>query len=277
MAVSNELKNLYNQGRLIPFIGAGVSQSVEWEVDGKKKHGPSWKEMVDTAANKLGFNMPELLRVRGTDLQILEYFRLKMKSFAPLNNWLVTNMMPTDEALKSSVIHIALRNLSKSNIFYTTNFDNFLERSFDLLSRQCRVLAIENDMGRANNNTCEVVKFHGDLDHPEEMVISEHQYEHRLSFHSPMDLRLRADILGRAMLFIGYSFRDPNVAYLFRRVNDELRELPSSPTGIRAYIFVPDPSDFEKQLFAARKMEVIPINGQRMTEDIGDYLDELRS
>ena len=114
-------------------------------------------------------------------------------------------------------------------------------------------------MGEASpDGTCDVVKFHGDWNHPDRMVLSESHYEERLGLNTPIDYRFRADILGRAALFLGYSFRDPNVAYLFRRMNDELNALPTSLAGRRAYIVVANPSHFELRLFAARNIEVIP-------------------
>ncbi len=38
-----ELRDRYQEGRLIPFIGAGVSMSVKWEENGREKRGPSWR------------------------------------------------------------------------------------------------------------------------------------------------------------------------------------------------------------------------------------------
>jgi hypothetical protein len=273
-AIPEELKRLYQQGRLIPFVGAGISHEVTWNQDGVSKHGLSWQELVNGALEMLGFKNPELLRVRGTDLQILEYFKIKKNGLAALTNWLYSEMKPPDEALKDSVIHRRLAGLKKCHIVYTTNFDDFLERSFPLQGRGCNVVAIEAHMG-ANTDNCEIVKFHGDFNHPERMVLSESDYERRLTFTSPMDLRLRSDMLGRAMLFLGYSFRDPNVAYLFRLVNEQLNTLPGSMTGHRAYIIVPDPSDFEHQLFNARNIQVIPVDGGSITEEIDRALAEL--
>jgi len=99
----SELRDHYWSRRLIPFIGAGVSMSVVWDQGGETKRGPSWKELVDQAARRLGFDDPELLRVRGTDLQILEYFKIKKHGeFASLTNWLFAEMRPPDDALKNS-------------------------------------------------------------------------------------------------------------------------------------------------------------------------------
>jgi hypothetical protein len=87
-----------------------------------------------------------------------------------------------------------------------------------------------------------------------------------MRLESAMDLKLRSDVLGRALLFVGYSFRDANVAYLFRLVNEHFGNLPQSFAGKRAYIIYPNPSDFELQLFHARRIEVIAISGPDLAE-----------
>jgi hypothetical protein len=89
MSVPLELRTLYRDGRLLPFVGAGVSASVEWGDDPDKRRGPSWGELVDHAATELGFKNPDLLRARGTDLQILEYFKSQFSGHTRLTNWLL--------------------------------------------------------------------------------------------------------------------------------------------------------------------------------------------
>jgi len=253
--------------------------AVVWKKDGETKRGPSWAELVNEAARKLGFDNPELLRFRGTDLQILEYFGVKRHgNFAGLTNWLYSEMNPPDDALRKSIIHKRLAELDLCHLFYTTNYDDFLERALKLNGRSCRRIAVESDLSdRTSAGTCEVIKFHGDLDYPSQMVLSESHYEHRLRLDDPMDFRFRSDLLGRVVLFLGYSFRDWNVAYLFRLINDHLNRLPGALTGRRAYIAVPDPSDFEIVLFRARNIEVIAVDSNDLTSSIANLLEELRS
>jgi len=88
MTCPTDLRRLYRDRRVIPFVGAGASMSVAWGPDAKRR-GPAWEEMVDQAAKILGSDDPELLRCRGSDLQILEYFKIMKGGFAPLTNWLV--------------------------------------------------------------------------------------------------------------------------------------------------------------------------------------------
>jgi hypothetical protein len=283
MPAPPDLKRLYHDGRVLPFIGAGASMNVTWEEPNNgEKRGPSWEDLVHQAARMLGIAEPELLLMRGTPLQVLEYFKAKTGSFASLTNWLHVNMQPPDSSLRASALHSALASLDRCPAMYTTNYDDFLERALQLAGCSVRVVASERDMGHASSlgpsPVTEVVKFHGDFNHPDAMVLSEQHYEERLRLRSPLDLKLRSDILGRAILFVGYSFRDWNVAYLFRLANDEFGPLPGSFSGKRAYIVVSNPSDFEMQLFHNRNIEVVtgvgPDRGAQATEVLLDMLSE---
>ena len=96
-----------------------------------------------------------------------------------------------------------------------------------------------------------------------------------MKLESPMDLKLRSDLFGRAVLFVGYSFRDMNIAYLFQNVNEVFQQLPSSFSGKRAYIIVHNPSDFENRLFHARNIEVIASYGNDRAAAIGEILQDM--
>jgi hypothetical protein len=251
--------------------------SVTWTgKDGKELHGPSWQEMVDESTRILGYEIPDLLRMRGTDLQILEYFRIKRKNFAPLINWMVRLLAAPDAALAASLLHRRLVELELCKIFYTTNYDEFLEQAFRASGRAVRVVATEEDIGFEVSES-QIVKYHGDLNNPDAMVMSEADYYKRMRLDGPMDLKLRSDLLGRAVLFIGYSFRDINIAYLFQIVNEMFKGLPHSFSGRRAYIIVQNPSDFELRLFHQRNIEVIPASGSDRTAPVADILADMAS
>jgi NAD-dependent SIR2 family protein deacetylase len=269
-----DLRRLYRERRVIPFIGAGASMSVSW--GDPKQRGPAWDEMVSQAATFLGVTSPELLRLRGTDLQILEYFKILRGNFAQLTNWLSNKFSTaTDDDILASPIHAALVKLDRCNIYYTTNYDNFIERALQRSGRNAHITSSELNIGH-DRRLVEVVKFHGDFNTPEQMVLSESQYMDRMRLESPMDFKLRADILGRAVLFIGYSFRDPNVNYIFHIVNKLFSHLPDSESGRRAYIILPEPSEFERRLFHVRNIEVIPIGARNLAGDVAGVLQEMR-
>ncbi len=59
-----DLAKAYREGCLLPFIGAGVSMSVNWPSESNpEQRGPSWSELVDQAIEQLGFRIPRYLGV----------------------------------------------------------------------------------------------------------------------------------------------------------------------------------------------------------------------
>lgn len=275
MTCPDELRRLYHERRVVPFIGAGASMSVSWSSG--KDRGPSWKEMVNQAILILGSNNPELLRTRGSDLQILEYFKIKAGDLAPLTNWLSRQFaMATDDDILRSPILTELVALQRCSIYYTTNYDDFLERALRRSGRPSHAVTAERSIAH-NRSDVEVVKFHGDFNNPKEMVVTESQYMDRMRLENAMDFKLRGHILGRAALFIGYSFGDPNVNYILHLINWLFENLPDSFTGRRAYIVLTDPSDFERRLFQERNIEVISIGSNDRPREIAKLLNEMRS
>jgi len=272
----DDLRRLYRDNRVIPFIGAGASMSVTWGAPPQMRRGPSWKEMVDQAGRLLGANDPDLLRLRGTDLQILEYFKIIKGGLASLTNWLsIEFSAASDNDILGSPIHFELAQLNRCNLFYTTNYDNFIERALSSSGRKTHVVSSEHNISH-DRTAVEVVKFHGDFNSPDKMVLSESRYMERMRLESPMDFKLRADLLGRAVLFIGYSFTDPNVNYIFYVINYLFDQLPDSYSGRRAYIILREPSEFERRLFHVRNIEVIPITVQNTSLDIATVLQQMR-
>lgn len=272
-----DLRRLYRDGRVVPFVGAGASMAVTWGSADDTKRGPNWSEMVDQAARLLGAQDSQLLRLRGTDLQILEYFSIMHGGLAPLTNWLSLEFSrATDADIVSCPIHRELANLDKCKLFYTTNYDNFIERA--LKTRNNANVAVVTAEHNLNHDrlAVEVVKFHGDFNSPNAMVVTESQYLDRMRFETTMDVKLRSDMLGRAILFLGYSFRDQNVSYLFHLVNMLFSNLPGSYSGRRAYILLAEPSEFERRLFQRRNIDVIPISATDTTESVARILAQMR-
>jgi hypothetical protein len=266
-----ELQRLYREGRVIPFVGAGASMSVSWDQNGVPVRGPSWSELVDQACRLLGVDDPELLEMRGTSLQILEYFRKKEGNHQRLINWLLKRMDASVDDILRSPIFDCLAKMNECSVFYTTNYDDFLEQALKKAGREVVRVAREDDLARRNPDV-QVVKFHGDFGIPEKMVLSEYHYQQRMNFVDPLDLKLRADVLGKAILFVGYSFNDQNVAYLFHLIEQHLGDLPASSSGSRAYVIYVNPSDFENQLFNSRGIEVLPAYGEDKGEAVASVL-----
>lgn len=64
-----------------------------------------------------------------------------------------------------------------TNIVCTTNFDFLLEDSFRSLQRPISVIATEDRFSIASEGETRLIKLHGDFNHPDRMVVTEHDYD----------------------------------------------------------------------------------------------------
>src|SRR5262245_51917984 len=187
------LRDVRMEGRLVPFVGAGLSRPLGL---------PSWDLLIDNIAVQLGYD-PEIYRLNGSKLQLAEYFVAEKGSIGPLRSEMDRLFNPTDEAVLASTSHRLLVEM-KLPLIYTTNYDRIIERAFDLRGVACHTIANIDDIGTAPPNVTHVVKFHGSFSDDASLVLTESNYFDRLDFESALDLKLRADTLGKSLLFVGH-------------------------------------------------------------------------
>jgi hypothetical protein len=116
------------------------------------------------------------------------------------------------------------------NLLYTTNQDNLFELTASQYGRHYRTVVTVNDLSESAPGEPLLIKFHGDTSVPESLVFGARSYKKRMEAEDhPLDIKLRADLLGKRLLFLGYSLRDENVAKIFDTVKRAFKgTLPSS-------------------------------------------------
>jgi hypothetical protein len=95
---------------------------------------------------------------------------------------------------------------------WTTNYDTFLERAFGEFSTDVKVS--DKDITRkVSEYQVEIIKMHGCIDNSthEEIVITQEDYEDFFINRPATTVRLKNDLLRKTFLFIGYSYRDPDL------------------------------------------------------------------
>jgi hypothetical protein len=206
------LQQEYRDGRLIPFLGAGFSKPLKL---------PDWGELIGWMAERLGYE-PDLFSLHGRYEQLAEYFQLARHDHFQHLVYEMTRRFDSEEAIrarKSSRTHLALAGRDWHSI-YTTNYDSHVEGAVADAKKKVAVLAsFEDFQTRREHGTCEVIKFHGTLTKPDTIVLTESSYFQRIALESPVDQRLRADLLSHVFLFIGYSFNDLNIRYIWYRMH----------------------------------------------------------
>uniref|UniRef100_UPI0039EEA6A5 SIR2 family protein n=1 Tax=Bordetella sputigena TaxID=1416810 RepID=UPI0039EEA6A5 len=200
----DSLREAYRAGRLVLFAGAGVSAELGL---------PTGPELAMQMASHLQED-PGKFCEYGDVRALAEYYRLRC-GLDPLREWMATEWHRDDIDIKRSEIH-ALIVHSRFRSIYTTNFDRWLECAHDAYGKPyIKVASVRDLAALAESEARPIIKFHGDLDYPDSMVLDESSYFERLSFESPLDLKLRADLLVYPVLFIGYSISDINIRMLF--------------------------------------------------------------
>ena len=89
---STTLRELRRDGRLIPFVGAGLSMPLGL---------PSWSSLLDIIAGQLGYD-PEVYRSNGNPLQFAEYYVAAKGSIGPLRSEMDRLFNPSDDAIRGS-------------------------------------------------------------------------------------------------------------------------------------------------------------------------------
>jgi hypothetical protein len=261
----------YTEGRLIPFIGSGFSKPLGL---------PDWGELLKLAAEELKYE-PDLFLLHGNYQQLAEYLHLDKTLWDKFIHKINKNFNSerADEERKKSITHKSLASL-KFKTIYTTNYDNHIEESFKDAGQDVEVLAtLSQFLNSKNVNNCEVVKFHGTLENPDTLILTETRYFDRMDLEEAVDQKLRSDLLKNSFLFIGYSFNDPNIRYIWYKI-DKLRKSPQEKnynTSLRPSYFVTFGSGpIQPHLLDKWNINVINLDPINKTESLHSFLENLK-
>ena len=225
-------------------------------------------------AQELGYD-PDVLIRPGLDYpQLAEYYKLQNGSVGPLRSWMDRNWNTPEEALKSSEIHKRIVELSFPYI-YTTNYDRNFERSFELADVKYSRIVSVLDIVNALPDRTHIVKFHGDFDDESSLVLTESDYFDRLDFESPLDIKFRSDILGRSILFVGYSLSDLNLRILIYKLNKIWEGSRYSAKRPPSYIFLLNPDPIQEKVLDSRGLRPIVYDGNNRDVALAELFDNL--
>jgi len=260
-----ELVEAVRARRCILFAGAGLSMAVGL---------PSWSQLIDHMRAELGLTKD----VTDADYQTLaEYYRLEKGSIGALRSWMDRTWSVSEQKVAKSRIHDLIVQLDFP-ILYTTNYDNNLEVAYRLAGRDFAKIVNARDLTRAADGCTQIIKFHGDFEEDSSLVLAETDYFDRLNFESPLDVKFRADALGRTILFIGYSMSDLNIRLLLHKLwrtwvdSGRMKDRPAS------FVFAARPDPVRDAVLGQWGITVLS-NGERNPEKalhrfLGQLLEE---
>lgn len=185
------------------FAGAGLSVPAGFV---------SWPELLRPIAEDIGLDVD-----KEHDLVSLAQYHLNENA---LNRSHLTKRL-LDEFSKSTGITENHRILARLPIdtFWTTNYDKLIETALTDAGRSPDVKYTKKQLAHTKPKRDAVVyKMHGDIDHPDDAVLTKDDYE---AYHVKMDqfiTALSGDLVSKTFIFIGFSFTDPNLDYILSRV-----------------------------------------------------------
>ncbi len=254
--------------RMILFVGGGISQSLGL---------PDFRALVAHIADDMGLQRQQF---GVADYAVIaEAYLVRHKQLGALRSWMDATWHPPQIDIRKSTLHNLIVDLDFP-VIYTTNYDRWLERSYVARGKPYQKITNSADLTVPAEGRTEIIKFHGDFEDDDSLVLTESSYFQRMSFETPLDIRLRSDSLTRPLLFVGYSLHDINTRYLLFRLQELWRNSPHAEQRPTSYILMTEHS--EAQEIVLRSRGVLPIRmdiedpGEATTCFLRDVLREVR-
>lgn len=191
--------------KLVVFIGAGTSLDAGM---------PSWYEAIKDIAKKLKISENNLDYMK---IPQFYYNARGKKEYVEL----MRHIFRYKEDLDIQEVH---RNIIKLNAhtMLTTNYDCLLEKAATENSEFIQVISQDKDLPYKTAGK-ELIKLHGDFEH-DNFVLKEDDYLHYSSKFKLIEAYVKSLLAANVILFIGYSFSDPDLKQIFTWVKDILEE-----------------------------------------------------
>jgi hypothetical protein len=176
-----------------------------------------WKGLLRDVAREIGLDVE-----KETDLvSIAQYHSNRFRGRAKINQALINEFASRASLTENHKILASL----PIRTYWTTNYDTLIEQSLTNAGKTPDVkISHENLATTVPYHDAVVYKMHGDVSQPHKAVITRDDYEQYMNTRSLFSTALRGDLVSKTFLFLGFSFNDPNLAFIFGRVRTLLGE-----------------------------------------------------
>lgn len=188
----NQITSCLEHKSLSVFLGAGMSYAAS---------GLDWNALVSPYISQLEGNVDDPIKglqyyVTQKNVDVISFKREIANKFVNLI---------FDER------HMVLAKLPIRN-YWTTNFDTLIEDALKGVREQRDVMKTNKSFITAEERRDNVVyKLHGDINEPQDIVILQDDYNEYPRSHSNFKTALENELATNTMLFLGYSFNDPDI------------------------------------------------------------------
>ena len=236
------------RNRWVPIVGAGLSRNA-------RTHGgmemPLWNDLGKVLADEVAdYNFTNALDAISTYAH--EHSRAKLAER-------LTDLLLVDRVQPSDV-HRAFCSIP-FDLVCTTNLEFLLESQYAALSRYCRPIVDEDQLSIATREAgVTLFKVHGDVHHPQRMVVTEDDYDNFLNAYPLVATFLANLLITRTAVLVGYSLDDPDFRQIWRVVTARLGQLRRP-----AYVVLVGGSMADVARYKRRNVNVINLPGTSAT------------
>jgi len=197
------LHNAYLVKKLVLFVGAGVDFT---------SGIPLWKRAIEEFCMHLN--------IKPDDADVLKIPQIYYNSRGKKEYVeLCRKIFRFEEELPINKLHKKIVDLNVSTII-TTNYTDFLEREMRNRGHIYKTICQDRDLPYTHNEKL-VVKMHGDFEH-NNFVLKEDDYLEYSSNFRLIETYIKAVLAKNVVLFVGYSFNDPDMKQIFSWVKGVL-------------------------------------------------------
>lgn len=201
-AFINDYVDKLRQGTATVFMGAGTSKAAGF-VD--------WKGLLRDLATELGLSIDD----ESDLISVAQFHKNKNNNRNKIDEKIVNEFIDKDIETEN---HRIIARLPFSTI-WTTNYDDLIEDAHHKIFKTVDVKSEVDDLFiNRNNRACTLYKMHGDKDKPSKAILLKEDYEKYYYTHEPFISILNSELISKSFLFIGFSFTDPNINYIFGRL-----------------------------------------------------------
>ena len=269
--IINIIRDKADNGKLVVFVGAGVSRNVEGM--------PSWHSLVKAMADAIHYSKCDDCKHRDDgceeNCRLREEYSndefLKIPQYVYNQDPNLYNQILEDQIKEVSVdapLSKAIFNINPTHII-TTNYDTLLESSTSELREQYQVIVRDKDL-LDSTKIKYIIKMHGDLHDKSTIVLKEQDYLNYSQNRVLIELFIKSLLTDHVVLFLGYSLNDYNIKQIISWLN-YMRSQNDALEGVKVGYIVFDEDNIDERqqtYFENNSIGIINIHNMPQVENI---------
>ncbi|WCI09657.1 SIR2 family protein [Arthrobacter sp. OVS8] len=218
---AKELAEIAHDGRLVPFMGAGVSVSAG---------APNWSQLLHRLADAAGLGIAEqeaLKKLSNLDqADVLRSFF--SEKFPGTSDAVFGQAVAAAVTVKKYGLAPSLLACLPSNGAITLNYDSLFESASEDAGSPRTVIPGDPPDNQTAASQKWLLKLHGSVDKPESIVLTRDDYLGYSATREALSALVKAHLITHHLLFVGFGLADDHFHEI---LHDVRRALPTKEEG----------------------------------------------